>query len=289
MTGSPTVVPGHAARWRRLPAAFIVGGALLDGGVAVACPGEQPCVVASGSYLALPPPGWDGRTTLDATIFFHGWQSSAEAFARDPAFTRAFADEGVMLILPDGLDKTWAHTGSPSRARDELAFMDQVRADMLARWPIAPDRILVTGFSQGGSMVWDLACHRGRDYRAFVAVSGAFWEPLPQRCDGGPVDLLHLHGTTDPVVPMSGRPIGEYWRQGDVLQGLAVLRAADGCASEPTFDDVEAGLYCEAWSNCASGRELRLCRHPGGHLMPEGWVHLAHGWARSLEAGEQGG
>jgi polyhydroxybutyrate depolymerase len=276
-------------RWLRLLTMVLLGCGLLRGGVAMACPGETPCVVASGSYLALPPPDWDGQTKLDATIFFHGWQSSAEAFATDPAFSRAFAAEGVMLILPDGLDKTWAHTGSPSQARDELAFMDQVRADMLARWPIDPDRILVTGFSQGGSMVWDLACHRGRDYRAFVAVSGAFWEPLPQRCDGGPIDLLHLHGTTDPVVPMSGRRIGERWRQGDMLQGLAVLRAADGCPSKPTFDDVEAGLHCEVWSNCASGSELRLCRHPGGHLMPEGWVHLAHDWARGLEPREQGG
>ena len=126
-----------------------------------------------------------------------------------------------MLILPDGIDKTWAHQGSPSQARDEIAFMDAVRADMLARWPIEPNEILVTGFSQGGSMVWDLACQRGSDYGAFVAVSGAFWEPLPERCVGGPVDLLHIHGTTDRTVPMAGRPIGDRWRQGDVMQGLA--------------------------------------------------------------------
>ena len=138
-----------------------------------------------------------------------------------------------MLILPDGIDKTWAHQGSPSQARDEIAFMDAVRADLLARWPIEPDEILVTGFSQGGSMVWDLACQRGGDYGAFAAVSGAFWEPLPERCAGGPVDLLHIHGTTDRTVPMAGRPIGDRWRQGDVMQGLAVLRALDGCPTQP--------------------------------------------------------
>jgi polyhydroxybutyrate depolymerase len=167
--------------------------------------------------------------------------------------------------------------------------MDQVRADLLARWPVDPDRLLVTGFSQGGSMVWDLACRRGRNYRAFVAVSGAFWEPLPQRCDGGPVDLLHLHGTADGVVPMAGRPIGEAWRQGDVLQGLAVLRAADACPAAPARTETVAGLDCEIWDACPSGRELRLCRHAGGHVMPEGWVHLIHDWARGLGVREEDG
>ena len=91
---------------------------------------------------------------------------------------------------------------------------------MLARWPIDPDRILVTGFSQGGSMAWDLACRRGRDYRAFVAVSGAFWEPLPtalRRRAGRPAAHARHSRRT---VPMAGRPIGDRWRQGDVLQGL---------------------------------------------------------------------
>jgi polyhydroxybutyrate depolymerase len=272
-------------------AAVLLGcGLVLAAQPAAACPGLDPCEVADGRYYALPPPGWDGESPLAATIFFHGWQSTGLAFAENPEFTAAFAAEGVMLVLPDGVNKTWAHAGSPSRARDELAFMDDVRADLLARWPVDADRLLVTGFSQGGSMAWDLACHRGRDYRAFTAVSGAFWEPLPERCKGGAVDLLHVHGTDDGVVPMAGRPIGDQWRQGDVLAGMAILRDADGCPAAPARAGTTAtGLDCRIWDRCSSGRELRLCRHGGGHLMPEGWVGLAHAWARALPAAEEGG
>ena len=263
--------------------AWLIGVAVL-GPVAepAACPGTTFCEVPGGRYLALPPRGWDGRQPLSATIFFHGWQSDAAAFAWDPVFVTAFAREGVMLILPDGLEHTWAHQGSPSEARDEIAFMDAVRADMLKRWPVAPDGILVTGFSQGGSMVWDLACRRGRDYRAFVAVAGAFWEPLPDRCTGGPIDLLHIHGTADRTVPMAGRAIGERWHQGDVLAGLGVLRALDGCAGHARPAPALGGMACRGWTGCSTGRELVLCEHPGGHAMPEGWVALAHAWARSL-------
>jgi polyhydroxybutyrate depolymerase len=189
----------------------------------------------------------------------------------------------VLLVLPDGLDGTWAHQGSPSRARDELAFLDAVRDDLIRRWQVDPSRLLVTGFSQGGSMVWDLACRRGRDYAAFAAVAGAFWEPLPETCDGGPLDLLHLHGTSDPVVPMTGRWIRHTWKQGDVLEGLAVLRRTDGCTSLSRPGRLGAELPCEIWDACGSGRELRLCRHEGGHMLPQGWVPLVHAWTRGLK------
>lgn len=269
----------------------LLAACLWSGSAAAAadCGGASFCTVPGGRYLALPPPGWDGQAPLPATIFFHGWRSSAKEFAANPSFTGAFAAQAVLLVLPDGLEGSWAHRGSPSTARDELAFLGAVRADLLARWHVEPGRLLVTGFSQGGSMVWDLACHRGRDYRAFVAVAGAFWEPLPERCEGGPVDLLHIHGTADPVVPMAGRSIRGTWRQGDVLKGLAVLRAADGCPAAARAEPMAAGLSCEVWDGCgSSGRELRLCRHPEGHLMPEGWVRLAHAWLRRL-IDEEGG
>ena len=168
--------------------------------------------------------------------------------------------------------------------------MDAVRADLLARWPIEPDRILVTGFSQGGSMVWDLACRRGSDYGAFAAVSGAFWEPLPERCAGGPVDLLHIHGTTDRTVPMAGpRRSATNGARATSCRGCGAARARrlpDRCpARRPSWP----GWRARPGTTAASGRELRLCEHGGGHFMPEGWVALAHAWARGLHARSQGG
>jgi polyhydroxybutyrate depolymerase len=253
-------------------------------GGATACPGLDPCTVEGGAYYALPPPGWDGSSPLPATIFFHGYKAPAAGFARDEPFRAAFAAEGVLLVLPVGINDTWAHHGSPSQARDELAFMDAVRADLLDRLPIDTHRLLVTGFSQGGSLVWELACYRGRDYTAFAPIAGAFWEPLPASCPGGPIDLRHLHGTSDRTVPMAGRPIAVRFHQGDVLQSLAILRRAGGCAEAPDrVGDEPAGLVCDIWDRCSSGRELRLCLHGGEHIMPTGWVATIHRWARDLQ------
>lgn len=176
-----------------------------------ACGNDVPCEVEDGQYLAVPPDAWDGTSPLPATVYFHGWQSTAAATYDNEHLRRAFDDAGVLLVIPDGRDKTWAHVGSPSRARDELAFMDQVMDDLRRRFPIDEDRLLVTGFSQGGSMVWDMACYRGARFAAFAPIAGAFWEPLPESC-GTPVNLRHVHGTSDTVVPMAGRPIREVFR-----------------------------------------------------------------------------
>lgn len=266
------------------PGAALLGALLaLVAAPAAACPGLEPCRVAGGEYYALPPPGWDGLSPLPATIFFHGYRAPAAGFARDEAFRAAFAREGVLLVLPAGIGDTWAHHGSPSRARDELRFMDAVRADLLGRFRVDPARLLVTGFSQGGSMAWELACWRGRDYAAYAPIAGAFWEPLPAGCPGGPVALRHVHGLADRTVPMAGRVIAERFRQGDVRQSMAVLRQTNGCEADPARIEPEAGgLRCEVWDRCRSGRALRLCLHDGKHVLPEGWVAAIHAWARGL-------
>ena len=243
---------------------------------------DDPCQVDGGRYYLAPPPGWDGTAPLPAAIFFHGWSSSGAAVMRNDGLRGRFADLGIALIVPDGRNNTWAHVGSPSSARDDVAFVDAVMADIESRWPIERGRTWVTGFSQGGSMAWDVACYRGDEYAAFAPVAGAFWEPLPETCPGGPVHLRHVHGLGDAVVPMAGRPIREVFRQGDVEQGMAIWRGVNGCAAAPDRTVSVGDQRCAVWSDCASGRELQLCLHDGGHVMPDGWVEDAWNWVRSV-------
>lgn len=244
----------------------------------------EPCTVADGQYRAVPPANWDGASPLPAVMFFHGWQATAQAMLNNRALMDGFHAEGLLVVLPDGRDKTWAHVGSPSQARDELPFIDAVRADVTARYPIDTARFWVSGFSQGGSMAWDVACYRGADYVAFVPVAGAFWQPLPATC-ADPVNLRHIHGTADTVVPMAGRPI-RTWRQGDVRRALTIVAATNRCASEPAAQETVGGLICEIWPDCTSGKALRLCLHDGGHQRPAGWIDDAWAWVQTVADAE---
>ncbi len=259
---------------------------LLGGPVAsAACGPEVPCRVPLGEYRAAPPPGWSGEGMLAAAIYFHGWQDSAAGVMGNSPLRAAFADAGVLLIAPDGLEGSWAHQGSPSDARDEILFLDQVREDVLRRWPVDEGRLWLSGFSQGGSMAWDLACRRGADYAAVAPVAGAFWEPLPEECPGGPVPMRHVHGFTDRTVPLEGRPIRQVFHQGDVFAGLDLWRGLNGCDDRPDAFVTEGNLHCRIWSACGSGHEVRFCLHPGGHVLPDGFVAGAWGWVREVTGG----
>ncbi len=252
---------------------------------AEACGGiEEPCTLEMGSYHAQPPEGWNGRSPLGLLLFFHGYSSSGASPLKNPALLKQASDRGLLLVAPNGIPSnpggrnSWAHRGSPSQARDELAFIDQVIADVERRWPLEAERRFVSGFSQGGSMAWDLACYRGGRFTGFAPIAGAFWNPLPEDCPAGPVTLRHVHGTSDGVVPMAGRSIGARWRQGDVLKALSIRRAANGCTMKPDALVEEGLLSCQVWRGCSSDAPVALCLHPGGHSIRAEWVGAAIDW-----------
>jgi polyhydroxybutyrate depolymerase len=172
---------------------------------------------------------------------------------------------GVLLIVPHGEGETWSYPGSPAQNRDEFAFVHEVLDDVEKRLPIDLKRLTASGFSQGGSMVWYLACRMGLRFSAFAPIAGAFWRPHPTRCDGGPVFLTHVHGINDHTVPMEGRELrGGQYRQGDVREGLKLFLKGNACEAPPAVR-TESVLACEIWRGCDSGREVRLCLHRGGH------------------------
>jgi polyhydroxybutyrate depolymerase len=167
--------------------------------------------------------------------------------------------------------------GSPSQARDDRAFLHAVLADVRTRWPVDDAHVVASGFSQGASMVWDLACYDAADYSAFLPFSGAFWEPLPKACDAGPVVLRQVHGADDSTMPLAGRALFGPYRQGNVRDGFARWIAEDGCAAEPERRR-EGELDCAEWPRCAQGR-LAFCVHAGGHFFRGDWVLGGLRWA----------
>ncbi len=224
-----------------------------------ACPGEQGCQVEGGHYrLVLPDAA--PAAPLPALMYFHGWQGSAEETAADPGLRALATRLGIALIAPDGAGRTWSYPGSPGRHRDEFAFVGRVLDDVAARFPVDSRRIMASGFSQGGSMVWYLACRTPERLRAFAPVAGAFWEPLPASCTGPRPALVHTHGTADGTVPLAGRALRSGFRQGDVFRSLGDgggFYHRSGCALLPA---AERGGHDAPRTLPAPGRPCRRSR-----------------------------
>jgi len=205
---------------------------------------------------------------------------------RNTALLATAAARGYALIVPQGQpisadqpQLNWSVQDGRAMARDDLAFLAEVLDDVAARG-IDRDRILMTGFSRGGSMVWDVACHRPRMARAYAPVGGAFWEPIPEVC-AGPVNLFHTHGWSDRTVPLEGRAVAGGTRvQGDAFVSLRVLRKTLGCSPQTpdtTAMEAEGNLWFREWAHCPRGR-IDLMLHPGGHSLPPGWLNRALDW-----------
>jgi polyhydroxybutyrate depolymerase len=193
---------------------------------------------------------------------------------RNKALTRAASDLGVALIAPQGAEQTWSFPGSPSHHRDEIAFFNTLLDDVLQRFPIDRSRIMASGFSMGGSMVWHLACRMSDRFAGFAPIAGGYWDPAPENCDGPVPNLIHVHGTADRTVPIEGRPIGTFYRQGDIINGMDKWVRIGRCANETPVHLQDGRLTCERRRSC-TGALIELCLHPGGHSLRTEWVTRA--------------
>lgn len=275
---------GHERRWAILAAAVIGAVALV--GPAEACDATTPCAVENGFYLVRPPAGWDGHAPLPTAVFFHGYQGSAAGVMADDGLAKTLSDLGVMLVAPNGNNTNWSFPGKLQDGRDDFRYVGAVLDDVEKRFPVDRKRLFATGFSVGGSMVWNLACSSmGGRFAAYAPIAGAFWDPLPSECPGAPVSLRHVHGLADGTVPMKGRVLGKgRYKQGDVLESVRRLRGMDGCAEEPSVTETTGSMTCQTWSAkaCRSGHEVVLCLHPGEHEIEPDWVAAGYKWVDGL-------
>lgn len=267
-----------------LSSAFFVAQLLLIG--PPPCGGtDKPCSVASGEYyVAVPstPPGPQGYRVF---IHLHGWSSSGKSVLSNKQFVEKITGRGYVLIAPNGLinprgKRDWSVSdGSIRPRRDEQAFVREAIADVQSRYRLDKNRILLTGFSRGGSMVWDIACQNPEAFAAYAPIAGGFWNPLPATC-AGPVKLFHTHGWTDGTVPLEGRTLGSSGMvQGDIFAGLGLWRTVNGCALPvPAKRSSEGESWTRNWTACSPGTDLRLTLHPGAHVIPTGWADAAIDW-----------
>ncbi len=263
-------------------AVFSAAGLALSASGAAACGLDSDCVVnvegqGERSYRIYLPEGVE--EPMGAIVYAHGYRGSSSGAMRNGGFM-AMADRlGVAFIAVNADDNPdWILPGTPSdpgyRGRRELDYMRAVLDDAEARFGLDRDRMLMTGFSAGGMLTWNLICDEGALFAAYAPVSGTFWDPIPENCSAPVADVIHVHGTADRVVPIGGRPI-RATSQGDVREAFA-LYAAHGGFGAPEAADWE-GLDCARRTN-ADGRVLELCLHDGGHDFRTAYIERA--WRR---------
>ncbi|WRH61251.1 MAG: alpha/beta fold hydrolase [Fuscovulum sp.] len=141
-------------------------------------------------------------------IGLHGGGGSADQFARSSGLSRPANRQGYAVIYPEGTGRaaTWNGgycCGSAQRNRvDDMAFLDAVIADATRRFCLNPERLYLTGMSNGAIMAETYAARHPGRVRAVAGVAGTM--DTGRIRVKGPVPLLHIHGTADAMVPYAG-------------------------------------------------------------------------------------
>ena len=163
----------------------------------------------SREYVIYVPDSYDGVSSIPLMLNFHGFGASASAFIRDADMRAVAESNAFILAYPQGscLDgiSHWnacPNGGDNKSDADDFGFVESMINEISSQYNIDMERIYAAGYSNGGMMTYGLANYKSDLIAAIASVSGAMLD-----CKGPtshPMPIVHLHGTSDFVIPYEG-------------------------------------------------------------------------------------
>lgn len=285
-------------------------------------PGDQELSVTSEGRdrwaLVHAPPEVSGSRPLPLVLALHGGGGNPEQFKPESDLDDLSDSEGFVVVYPAGTGVlprtllTWnAGVDCCGYARDndvdDVGFLLAVVDHVSERAPIDPNRVYVTGHSNGAMMSYRLAAEAADRIAAAVPVAGAMMVDgfVPVR----PVPILHIHSVDDPRALYDGGlgppfPIGGgRVLHRAVLDGLNAWIERNGCLDEASVVEErvgEPGSYDDGntaqkftWEPCSSGAAVIHWRMGGvghgwpGSVPPSGRDDLIGGSTLMISAAEE--
>lgn len=251
---------------------------------ALACGQDTDCMIGERHYRIAMPEGHDGTAKVGAIVWAHGYRGSARGMMRNNSFLKAMSDKGLAVIALKSARDDWVLPNAPrDKAADgsvEFNYLDAVIVDAASRFAIDTDRMMMSGFSAGGMMVWNAACARPDLFAGFAPISGTFWLEPPATCATPVANIIHIHGDNDPTVPLNGRPIANT-HQGAVADSLEMYTKFGEFGPADTTGTNTLG--CLTQQNDRDN-VLEFCLFEGGHSFRSEFVDYA--WERLAAAGK---
>jgi polyhydroxybutyrate depolymerase len=193
---------------------------------------------------------------------------------------------GFAVAYPDGIGGCWADgrgvTTADEAGVDDVAFLRAVIGWSAERHGTWPDRCVVAGMSNGAFMAHRMALDASDQVAVLAAVAGGLPASLRDRRPAHAVSAMLIHGTADPVSPITGGysrhlgPNGELrGRTLSLDETAGFWRAVDRCPPGPgdtrttefssrnTVSGGVGGTAVAAWTVLGGGHAW-----PGSALAP---------------------
>lgn len=248
------------------------------------------------SYLVHIPPFYNKTKSMPLVIALHGGGGTGKRMAKltQGGFNTLADKEGFIVVYPDGIEKHWNDGRKEVKYRthqekiDDVGFISALIDHLVEVLNVNPNRVYVTGMSNGAMMSYRLAFELSEKIAAIAPVTGNIPVDLsgtPKR----PISVLIVNNIEDPCMPWEGGyvQVGRI-KLGRVLSTSETVKywvKHNQCSLTPTIicepdrDPNDDTRVCkEVYGNCKEGTEVILFAvEGGGHTWPGGWQYLP-GW-----------
>lgn len=242
---------------------------------------------------------------LPLVIVLHGAGANGRITEVLTGFSKLADEKGFVAAYPDGEKGVWRfwEGGAGDQVQDaagpgDVGFVAALIDDLVRRKIADPQRVYVTGISNGAYMSNKIACALSDRVAAIAPVSGTLPKRMAERLrPARPMSVLYIHGTADKIVGVQGT---DFISKREVSLSAADLAAwwvkNNGCSSPsrdeqlPDTTDDGTTVMRHSYEPGAGGApvvyyEIRGGGHtwPGGSVQPE---RLLGKTCRDLNASE---
>lgn len=231
----------------RLAHLIIACGVALIGLAALASADEG--VFERREYAAFVPAG--GGPDRPLILVLHGGKSDGPAMRRYTGFDAVARAFRAVAIYPSAPEKAWndgrTHRIASSAvfSRDDVGYLTRLARFAADRYGASEERVFAIGISNGGGMVFRLACEAPSLIQGIGLVTTKLM-PDYKCADGRPVPAILIFGDTDPLSPHEGRTLttsprkarqyGEMLSAGDTL---AYWSRRNGCVGRSRLQSID--------------------------------------------------
>lgn len=236
----------------------------------------------SREYRLHLPPGYDHTKRLPVVLVFHGSSADAAVIERETSFDAIADSLDLVVVYPEGVHRGW-NIGECCRYPftnqvNETAFISALLDHIATGYSIDTTRVFATGYSDGATLSFLLACNLPKRINSIAAVSGTLFNPIPACSLSKSMSVLVIDGTRDTQVPFAGRKGVVAYIRGkhatlSAPQVVQFWTERDKCGVPPTT--ARSGRVIRAEYGCPDSTNVLFYTIVGG---THGWPGGERGW-----------
>ncbi|MGN9774263.1 alpha/beta hydrolase family esterase [Micromonospora sp. H33] len=214
-------------------------------------PGDHRLTVRHGgtdrTYLLHAPPGYDPGRPVPLVIALHFYPGSGEELREMVALDAKADRENFLVAYPDGQHRAFNALICCGSA-DDVGFLKTLAGHLVDAWGADPERIYLTGISNGGDMSFRAAVESDGLFAAIGVVSGGYIGPRTEAEDyvpKRPVSVITFVGGQDVYA-------------GDFEDGLRTWQRRLGCRARPAAAPAPKVTRTDA--RCSDGSDVTVYR-----------------------------